>query len=346
MAARGSHVTDPLTHGVLGAVCGQAAFGRALGRRALVWGALAGMAPDADVVMNLTGPMAEWSWHRGATHALWFGPLAGAALGAWLCRRHGGRRRDWIGLAVLALIGHPLLDAFTTYGTQLLAPFSRQRFAWNGVAIVDPAYTLLLAAALAVALWRGITAKAARVAAVAALLLSSGYLGLGLWLNARTAAAARAQLAQEGHADAQVDAYPTLLQLPVRRIVVHLGDEVRIGWTNGFSRRPIAWESFHEASGPKVDTARQARAARLFEWFAIGQVSARVASAPDGSAIVELDDLRYGFPGRPRDGLWGVRIRLDAAGRALGEGERINRPAAVRGAALLRELWRRTLGAG
>jgi inner membrane protein len=64
---------DPLTHGLLGAVCGQAAYGRSLGRRALAWGALTGMAPDADVVMNVTGPMAEWTWHRGTTHALWLG---------------------------------------------------------------------------------------------------------------------------------------------------------------------------------------------------------------------------------------------------------------------------------
>ena len=38
-----------------------------------------------------------------------------------------------------------------------------------------------------------------------------------------------------------------------------------------------------------------------------------------------MDDLRYGFPGRPKDGLWGVRVRLDAEGRPVGPGERFDR---------------------
>ena len=51
---------DPLTQGLLGAAFGQALYGRALGRRAVVWGALVGMAPDLDVVASPVNPMAEW----------------------------------------------------------------------------------------------------------------------------------------------------------------------------------------------------------------------------------------------------------------------------------------------
>ena len=346
MARRRGVALDPLTHGLLGAVCGQAAYGRSLGRRALAWGALIGMAPDADVVMNVTGPMAEWTWHRGTTHALWFGPLVGAAVGALLYKWNGGRRRDWIGLAILALVGHPLLDAFTTYGTQLLAPFSRQRFAWDGVAIVDPAYSLVLAVALAVGLAAGVEARRARTAAWAALVLTTGYLGLGVWLNDRVERIARAQLLAEGVRDARVSAYPTLLQLPFRRVVARSADELRIGWLNALFPRPIAWERFQEARGPLVDAARDTRAARLFEWFALGQVSARVLPDVRGGVVVELDDLRYGVPGHPRDGMWGVRVRLDSSGRVLGDGERIDRPLPTNRAELLRELWRRMLGAG
>lgn len=346
MADRREADLDPLTHGLLGAVCGQAAYGRALGRRALVWGALIGMAPDVDVVMNVTGPMAEWTWHRGMTHALWFGPLVGTAVGALLWKWKGGRRSDWIGLAVLALFSHPLLDVFTSYGTQLLAPFSRHRFAWDGVAIVDPAYSLLLAAALAVGLAGGVGARRARWAACVALALTTGYLGLGVWLNDRVERIARSQLVAEGVSDARVCAYPTLLQLPLRRVVARSAGEVRIGWVSALVPRPIAWERFQEAGGPLVDAARDTRAARLFEWFALGQVSARVLPDARGGFLVELDDLRYGVPGQPRDGLWGVRVRLDPGGRVLGDGERIDRPLRTNGAALLRELWRRTLGAG
>ena len=59
---------DPLTHGLLGASLGQALSGPALGRRALVWGAVLGMVPDLDMLARPADPFAEWRWHRGPTH--------------------------------------------------------------------------------------------------------------------------------------------------------------------------------------------------------------------------------------------------------------------------------------
>ncbi len=316
---------DPLTQGLLGATFGEALYGRKLGTRAITWGALVGMTPDLDVLSNAASPMAEWLYHRGPTHALWFGPLIGPALGWLLWKWKGGRLRDWIGLATLSLFTHPLLDIFTSYGTQLAAPLSRRRFAFDAIGIVDPAYSLMLVAALALALRRGASAKAARVAAWAALGASSGYVALGLALDARAEGIARAQLVSEGVGEARVAAYPTLLQLPVRRIVARSGDLVRVGWLNTLAPKPIAWGRFTSASGPLVEAARRTREARILEWFAMGQAAARLERTADGF-VVEIDDLRYGLPGRPEQGLWGVRVRLDRRGRPLGPGERYDRP--------------------
>jgi inner membrane protein len=334
---------DPLTQGLLGASFGQALYGRALGKRALVWGALVGMAPDLDVVANPVSPMAEWLWHRGPTHALWFGPVVGPVLGWLLWRWKGGRLRDWVGLAVVALFTHPLLDALTTYGTQLLWPFSRQRFGLDAVPIVDPSYSLVLAAAVAFGLWRGAATGAARRAAWAALAVSSAYVGLGLVINDRAEAIARAQLAAEGVGASRVSAYPTLLQLPFRRIVARSSDEVRVGWLNVLGPRPIAWERFTAASGPLVEAARAAKEARILEWFAMGEATPRVVDGP-GGPVVEIDDLRYGFPGRPQDGLWGVRVCLDGEGRPTGPGERFDRELPAQVVDLLGQMWRESLG--
>ena len=333
---------DPLTQGLLGASLGQALFGRALGRRALVWGALVGMTPDLDILANPVSPMAEWLWHRGPTHALVFGPAVGPAIGWLLWKRKGGRLRDWVGLCVVALFTHPLLDVFTTYGTQLLWPFSRQRFALDAVAIVDPVYSLALAVALVLGLRWGVRTTLARRAAWAALALSSAYVGLGLAVNARAEALARGQLAAEGVAEARVAAYPTLFQLPSRRVVTRSGDEVRVGWVSALAPRPIAWERFLAASGRLVDAARSTREVRVLEWFAMGEATPRLEGA---GTVVEFDDLRYGFPGRPRDGLWGVRVRLDAAGRPLGPGERFDRALPASAPELLGQLWHYTIGA-
>jgi inner membrane protein len=334
---------DPLTQGLLGASFGQALCGRALGRHALVMGALVGMAPDLDVVANATGPLAEWTWHRSVTHSLWFGPVIGPLVGYGLWQWKGGPLRAWMLLAVVALLTHPLLDLFTTYGTQLLAPFSSRRFALDAVAIIDPAYSLLLAGGIVIGLRAGLATSCSRRFAWAALGLSSLYLALGLAANERVEVVAREQLRAQGIEASRVAAYPTLLQLPYRRVVARRGDEVRVGWLSALGQRPIRWEGFTQAHGPLVEAARATPEARLFEWFAMGEATPRV-ELPVGGSVVEFDDLRFGLPGAPRDGFWGVRVRLDRDGRPLGPGERFDRNLSTPVSRLLRTIWRETLG--
>ena len=49
---------------------------------------------------------------------------------------------DWVKLFFWSIFTHPLLDAFTAYGTQLFAPFSDYRVAFNTISVVDPLYTV------------------------------------------------------------------------------------------------------------------------------------------------------------------------------------------------------------
>src|SRR5437899_10528019 len=174
---------DPLTHGLLGATIGQALFARRLGGCGLLAGAVAAVAPDLDVVRMATGPMGDWVYHRGVTHSIWVAPLLGPALGLAAARRQAGGRPAWTLLFVLTLLSHPLLDWCTSYGTLLLAPLSAHRFALDAVAIIDPAYSLVLLAALLVGAWRGLAPRGPALSAAAALLLSTAYLGHGLLLN-------------------------------------------------------------------------------------------------------------------------------------------------------------------
>ncbi len=61
--------------------------------------------------------------------------------------------RDWYWLFFWAIITHPILDCFTTYGTQIFLPFSDYRVAFNVISVADPLYTapflvMLIVAAL------------------------------------------------------------------------------------------------------------------------------------------------------------------------------------------------------
>ncbi len=331
---------DPLTHGLLGATLGQALFGRSLGGRGLIVGALVAMAPDVDVVMSGTGPMGEWLYHRGATHALWFAPVVGSLTGVGIGFLDRANRGAFVMLSVLALLSHSLLDWCTTYGIQLFAPFSNRRFALDAVAILDPFYSLLFVIALAVGLGRGWRSRPARAAGLGVLALSIAYLAYGLALNRQAESFARRQLAAEGVPTADVRAYPTLLQLWLRRLVARDGDEMRVGWLSLWSPRPLAWQRFTDRREALAETTRATEEGRIFEWFAMGKTAASI-HASAGGTMVDVEDLRFGFPARPQEGVWGIRARFDETGRIEGRPARINRPRPpVRD--LVAEIWRET----
>lgn len=143
---------DSLTQIVLGAACGEAVLGKKIGNKALLFGAIGGTIPDLDVLVGgwLYGNEIDaMLFHRGFMHSILFSVLAAFLLG-WLMhklydlgkRRNATTRKDWISLFFWALFTHPILDAFTPYGTQLFAPFSNHRVALNNIAVADPAYTL------------------------------------------------------------------------------------------------------------------------------------------------------------------------------------------------------------
>lgn len=143
---------DSLTQIVLGAACGEIALGKKIGNKALLFGAIGGTIPDLDVFIGkflYTNEIQAMAFHRGFMHSLLFAVLA-AFLFGWFTyslynskkRAYTTTRKDWIWLFFLAIFTHPLLDCFTPYGTQLFAPFSDYRVAFNNISVLDPLYTL------------------------------------------------------------------------------------------------------------------------------------------------------------------------------------------------------------
>ncbi len=355
---------DPVTHGLLGAAVGQAFFSRQLGwRRAVTWGAIGAMLPDVDVLaVPFGGPLGEWRFHRAATHAIWLVPIAGPLLGEGarrLAARRDAReaaaqsrppdassapaaRATWLALLTLSLLTHPLLDLMTTWGIQLLWP-SRARFALDAVPIIDVFYTGLLLLSVLVGRW-GTAAWPAltRLAATLALVSSTAYLGYGYALNGRAASEARRQLAADGWGQARVDAYPTLLQPWLRRVVARQGGQVRVGLLSLWRPHPVAWGRFDEPPPEMLAALRDSADVDLFVWFAMGQVTWRVVDQ-DGLRRVEIEDLRFGYGDVPDQGLWGVRLTLGPAGP--GQVQRFDRRPPELDTALVR-IWAETFRPG
>lgn len=143
---------DSLTQIVLGAACGEIVLGKKIGNKALLFGAIGGTIPDLDVFVGrflFDNEIQVMAFHRGFMHSIFFAVLACFVFG-WIAyklynsnkRKGTTTLRNWIYLFFLSIFTHPLLDCFTPYGTQLFAPFSEYRVAFNTISVVDPLYTI------------------------------------------------------------------------------------------------------------------------------------------------------------------------------------------------------------
>lgn len=334
---------DSVTQILFGGVIAAAGFRTRLGRRAVIAGGAIATLPDLDVLADLvTEPSVIniWLHHRSVTHSFPITLVAGAAIGAgiWAIERRvrrpprilpkdalddTGRRHAWMWLGALSAVTHPLLDLFTSYGTQLLAPFSAARFAVHAMPIIDPLYSLpLLAAFLFALLTRHRTEATQRVARLVLLyigLYTTLAWGVGRHMEERAREELRA-LHPAAAAAARVDAYPVIFQIWWRRIVADLPDEILVGFASPFRDAPIAWQRIPRSENgfgqtPALSAIQSSYEAHVFRWFADGRLHWRQLPQESGGYVFEARDYRYGLPGDSVLGFWGLRFRTDAQGR-------------------------------
>ncbi|KEQ16008.1 hypothetical protein GZ77_05920 [Endozoicomonas montiporae] len=116
---------DSITQAALGATIAGAIAGRRCSGKVLLAGAVLGTLPDLDVVINYGDDISNMIKHRGFSHSL-LTLFPFSLLLAWLIHRFKplpdwSFKRLWLLIATV-LITHPLLDYFTSYGTQLTWP--------------------------------------------------------------------------------------------------------------------------------------------------------------------------------------------------------------------------------
>jgi inner membrane protein len=278
---------DSVSQLALGAAVGVAVMGRrtALWKSAL-WGAAAGTLPDLDVVVDHGDAVANMVLHRAETHAPLWQTLFSLPF-AWLVARLHGEgslwQRWWLALW-LALVTHPLLDAFTVYGTQLALPFTDHPFAVGSVFIIDPLYTLPLLLGVGIALARdNLRANAVGLA------LSCAYLGWGVAAQAQVERVARASLSAQGLAAERVLVTPSAFNSIAWRVVAMQREQYVEGFYSLLDDEPtIAFDRFDR--GAALESAvRDTDAFRRVSAFSKGFYALR-----EREGRILLSDLRMG----------------------------------------------------
>ena len=302
---------DPLSQATLGAAAAQSLIKKSdLARIALI-GALAGMAPDLDVlIQSSTDPLLQLEYHRQFTHSLIFIPVGAllCAIAFWpFMRRHMSFKAIWL-TALAGYATHALLDACTTYGTLLLWPFSHARIAWNTISVIDPVFTLpLLGFVIAAGVKKSQFIGRLGMAWVAL------YLSIGVIQEERAIAAGEALAADRGHAPAVVSAKPSFGNLLLWKTVYEYDDHfwvdaVRAGGDVTIIEGDHVARLNLQSSFPWLDTdSQQARDVERFRWFSNDYLA---IDSDDPFLIV---DMRYSHLPNEIKGLWGIRLDPDAS---------------------------------
>ena len=136
---------DPLSQGIVGAAFAQSAANKNNIFKIGVIGFLAGLAPDLDIlIQSSTDPILFLEYHRQFTHSLFFIPFGSliVALVLFPLVKSSMSIKTVYFASLLGYATHGLLDACTSYGTQIFWPFSNERVTWNNISIVDPLFTI------------------------------------------------------------------------------------------------------------------------------------------------------------------------------------------------------------
>ncbi|GIU51616.1 integral membrane protein [Shewanella sairae] len=215
---------DSITQAALGATVAGAIAGKRCNGKVLLAGALLGTLPDLDVFIDYGDDISNTVKHRGFSHSLLillpFSLLLTAIIERIKPLEDWSFSRLWL-LIAACLITHPLLDNFTSYGTQLLWPIPGY-FSLSSVFIIDPLYTLPLLISLAVGMAR--KASLSRYCAIA-LCVSSLYLAWSLAAKLYVEQRTIASLDTLGIKAESVFITPTPFNTLLWRIVVLDGDE-------------------------------------------------------------------------------------------------------------------------
>ncbi|MCB1684170.1 MAG: metal-dependent hydrolase [Pseudomonadales bacterium] len=301
---------DPVTQGVLGATLAQATADHRRLRACAIAGLAGGLAPDLDIfIRSATDPLLYLEFHRQFTHALVFIPI-GAGLCALLLQPFLHRHLSWRDTYLSCLLGyatHGLLDACTSYGTQLFWPMSTLRVSWNWISVVDPLFTLPLLILLGIGLLRR-----RPMFAKAGLIWAALYMCIGFAQHERAVAAAERLAHTRGHQIERLNVKPGFANLLLWKAVYrHDGRYYVAGLriaadTSHCGGADIEALDTDRALPWLVPDSQQARDLERFRWYSDGWL------ALDPEEPLYIVDVRYSSLPNTIDALWGLKLDTEA----------------------------------
>lgn len=282
---------DSLTQIVLGAAVGEAVLGKKVGNKAMLYGAVAGTIPDLDIfASHFVDTVTAIEFHRGFTHSIFFS-VAFAPVFGWMIskieRRSAASWKDWSWLMFFGLFTHPLLDSFTTWGTQLFWPLEL-RLAFKSIFVIDPLYTLPFLIFLILAMRSARGTEKRRKYNRLGILISTGYLLVSVCLKGLAYQKFKAALEDQHIEYLQLETKPSPFNTILWTANVEVEHAYLIGDYSFFDTKPIEFESYSKNHQLLGDLRSDERIERLIDisngWFVITEKEGQLF----------FNDLRFG----------------------------------------------------
>ena len=296
---------DPISQGAVGALAAQASVRHKNLAKITLVGCLAGLTPDLDVLIQSgEDPILFLEYHRQFTHSLLFIPFGSLLVAISLL----GFLKDSLDFKTIYLASflgfatHGLLDACTSYGTQLFWPFSNTRVSWNNISIVDPLFTLPIIFLIITALK---TKK--RLISFAAVGWAVIYLGLGFYQYERAFSAAMQVASARGHRAERLTLKPSFGNIILWKAIYqhdeyYFIDAIRtVSKSQWCSGSTIETFEFNRHT-PLLDIrSQQSEDVERFRWFSQNYL---------GYDFEEhlIADVRYSMLPDEVSPMWGLRI--------------------------------------
>lgn len=281
---------DSLTQIILGAAVGEAVLGKKIGNKAMLYGAIAGTIPDLDIFSSyFTDTVNAISIHRGFTHSIVFAVLFAFIFG-WLVSKYESYKnlKGWFWLFFWAFFTHSLLDAHTTWGTQLFWPFD-MRLAFKTIFVIDPLYTVPFLVFLILALFQKRTSKKRQFYNTMGLLISSTYLVLTFFLKGLAFNQFKAALKSQNIDYLEIDTRPSPLNTILWSANVATEDAYLLANYSFFDTQPITFEKYpknHHLLGNLIQNKKVKQMIAISEgWFTINKKE----------DTLYFNDLRFGL---------------------------------------------------
>jgi inner membrane protein len=245
--------------------------------------------------------------------------------------------KDWSWLFFWTFVTHPILDAQTTWGTQLFWPLDI-RLAFKNVFVVDPLYTIPFLIFLLLAIRQKKESKKRRLYNNLGIIISSSYLILTIILKGISYKKFTKELAEKNIVYTDIKTKPTPLNTVLWTANVASENTYLIGHSSFFDTKPITFSSYPKNHHLLGDLAKHPKVKRMIAiskgWFTINKKN----------DVLYFNDLRFGalsLKPNAENFVFKYKIELNAEGTPIFTEEPKEKSDAKK---ILTELWIRIKG--